>query len=124
MQLQVKGKNFEVTEPIRTYAEKRLGRLEKRLPTSTRVEVELQVEKNPSIADSQIAEATIWTKRRPLRAHAAASDMREAIDLLTDKLERQAVRYKDKLRSGRHRDEALKLPPAAVEVGPADAEAE
>ncbi len=96
MRLQVKGKNVEVTEAIRTYAEEKLGRLGRQLADPTRVEVELAVEKNPSIADNHVAEATVWTKGPVLRAREASTDMRASIDLLADKLERQVIRYREK----------------------------
>lgn len=98
MRLQVKGKNVEVSEAIRTYAEQKLARLERQLADPTRVEVELTVEKNPSIAENHVAEATIWTKGPVLRARESASDMRASIDLLADKLERQVTRYREKRR--------------------------
>ena len=103
MRLQVKGKNVEVSDAIRTYAEEKLGRLERQLDDPTRVEVELAVEKNPSIADNHVAEATIWTKGPVLRAKEASTDMRASIDLLADKLERQVTRYREKRRRPRHR---------------------
>jgi putative sigma-54 modulation protein len=103
MRLQVKGKNVEVSEAIRTYAEEKLGRLGRQLADPTRVELELAVEKNPSIADNHVAEATIWTKGPVLRAKEASSDMRASIDLLTDKLERQVSRYRQKRRRRGHR---------------------
>ena len=62
MQFQVKGRNLEVSDSIRSYAEEKLGKLERQL-TDPRVELELMLEKNPSIADNQVAEATIWTTR-------------------------------------------------------------
>ena len=98
MRLQVKGKNVEVSEAIRTYAEEKLGRLERQLADPTRVELELAIEKNPSIADNHVAEATIWTKGPVLRAREASTDMRASIDLLADKLERQVSRYRQKRR--------------------------
>ena len=96
MRLQVKGKNVVVSESVREYAEKRLGKLEKQLADQTQVEVELSEQKNPSIANSQGAEATIFTKGPTLRARESASDMRAAVDQLVDKLERQVVRYREK----------------------------
>ena len=97
MQLQVKGKNLEVTPAIRTYAERKIGKLARQLAGPTRVELELSAEKNPSIADSQVAEATVWTKGPVLRAKGATPDMRASIDELVDKLARQVDRYRDKL---------------------------
>src|SRR5436190_13150063 len=102
MRLQVKGKNVEVSQAIRTYAEEKLGRLDRQLPDPTRVELELAVEKNPSISANHVAEATVWTKGPVLRAREASSDMRASIDLLVDKLERQVARYREKRRDHRH----------------------
>ena len=62
MRLQVKGRNLEVSEQIRKYAEDKLGKLDKLVKDPTRVELELAVEKNPSISDNHVAEATVWTK--------------------------------------------------------------
>src|SRR5436305_6105960 len=103
MRLQVKGKNVEVSEAIRTYAEQKLGRLDRQLADPTRVELELAVEKNPSIADNHVAEATIWTKGPVLRAKEASTDMHASIDLLVDKLERQVTRYREKRQQGHRR---------------------
>ncbi len=49
MQLQIKGKNLEVSDTIRSYAERKLAKLDKQLHDTTRVELELAVEKNPSV---------------------------------------------------------------------------
>ena len=98
MRLQVKGKNVEVTDAIRRYAEEKLGKLERHLHDPTRVELELAVERNPSIADDHVAEATVWTKGPVLRARESSSDMRASIDQLADKLNRQVKRYREKRR--------------------------
>jgi putative sigma-54 modulation protein len=72
---------------------------------TTRVELELAVERNPSIADNQIAEATVWTKGPVLRAKESSQDMKASIDQLVDKLERQVTRYRQKRqRKGSRRD--------------------
>jgi len=99
MQLQVKGKNLETDDPIRGYAEEKFRRLARHLADPTKVELELSLEKNPSIADNHIAEATIWTKGPTLRARESSSDWRASIDELVDKLERQVKRYREKRRN-------------------------
>ena len=96
MRLQVKGKNVEVTPSIRAYAERKLAKLGKQLAEQTQVEVELSEQKNPSIAESQVAEATIFTKGPTLRAREASRDMKASIDQLADKLERQVKRYRER----------------------------
>ena len=115
MRLQVKGKNVEVSEQIRAYAEEKLGKLERHLNGPTQVELELAVERNPSIAANNVAEATIWTKGPVLRAREASTDMKASIDQLVDKLERQVTRYRDKRR--RHSSR-----PVPSSVGAATAE--
>jgi putative sigma-54 modulation protein len=102
MRLQVKGRNVEVSEQIRTYAEDKLGKLDRHLADPTRVELELIVERNPSIAGNHVAEATVWTKGPVLRARESSSDMKASIDQLVDKLERQVKRYREKRRGRRH----------------------
>jgi putative sigma-54 modulation protein len=89
MLLNVKGKNLEVSDSIRSYAERKLSKLDKQVHDLTRVEVELTVERNPSIAENQVAEATVWLKGHTLRARESSTDMKASIDELTDKLIRQ-----------------------------------
>jgi putative sigma-54 modulation protein len=122
MQFHVKGRNHEVSDAIRTYAEAKLAKLERQLP-DPRVELELSVERNPSIAANHVAEATIWTKGPVLRAREASSDMRASIDQLVDKLERQVNRYRTQGRSRRRRAARANGPsPATVPVVADEAE--
>lgn len=101
MQLQIKGRNLQVNDAVRSYAERKLRKLDRRLRDSTPVEVELAVERNPSIGERQVAEATVRLGRRTLRAREASRDMKAAIDELTDKLIRQVKDVRDKRISGR-----------------------
>lgn len=116
MRLHVKGKNVEVSDAIREYAERKLGKLGKQLAEPTHVELELAVERNPSIADNNVAEATIWTKGPVLRAREASSDMKASIDLLVDKLERQVKRYRQKRRHEHDRHERANGGSAPVSI--------
>ncbi len=101
MQLHVKGKNLEVSDSMRAYVERRLQKLDRRVHELTEVEIELAVERNPSIADSQVAEATVHLKGRTLRAREAAREMTAAVDELADKLVRQVRDIHDKRVTGR-----------------------
>ena len=98
MILHVKGRNIEVSDAIRRYAETKLRKLERQLHDNARVELELAAERNPSIAANHVAEATIRSKGPVLRAREAASDPKAAIDQLVDKLERQVARYRARRR--------------------------
>ena len=116
MRLQVKGRNVEVSEQIRTYAQEKLRKLDRLVADPTRVELELTLETNPKIAANHIAEATIWTKGPVLRARESSSDMKASIDQLVDKLERQVKRYREKRRPRRHSraDGGVQAPPLSV----------
>jgi putative sigma-54 modulation protein len=107
MRLSVKGKNLEVSDSIRRYAEEKLGKLNPQLHELTQVELELCVEKNPSIAQNQVAEATVWTKGPTLRAREASTDMKVSIDQLTDKLMRQVEHYRAKRRRRHVRNDGI-----------------
>ena len=96
MRLQVKGKNLEVSDSIRSYAEQKLAKRDRQLDEQTRVELELAVERNPSISANHVAEATIWTKGPVLRAREASVDMKASIDQLSEKLARQVKHYRDR----------------------------
>jgi putative sigma-54 modulation protein len=102
MRLQVKGKNHEVSDTIRRYAEEKMQKLDRQLHELAEVELELRVEKNPSIADNQVAEATVRTKGPTLRVTEASTDMKASIDQLTEKLLRQIDHARGKQRKDRH----------------------
>ena len=103
MKLLVKGKNVDVSRRVQEYAEKRLSKLSLQLDDDvTRMELEITEEKNPRVADSQVAEATVWTKGRALRAREASPDVFASIDLVADKLARQVKKYHDKRVQDRH----------------------
>jgi putative sigma-54 modulation protein len=109
VRLLVKGKNVEVSEQIREYAEEKLAKLGRQLNGPTQVELELAVERNPSIANNNVAEATVWTKGPVLRAREASADMKASIDQLADKLERQVIRYREKRRHRGPRAEPMEV---------------
>ena len=98
MDMHVKGRNIEVGDGIRSYAQQKLGKLDRVLADGARVELELAVERNPSIAANQVAEATVWSKGPVLRARESSQDMKASIDQLVDKLERQVKRYRTRRR--------------------------
>ena len=96
MRLQVQGRNVDVTDALFAHAERKLGKLSRHLSDDTRCELELSVGHNPSIADGQMVEATVWTKGPVLRARESSTDMYAAIDQVAEKLERQVVRYRER----------------------------
>ena len=111
MELRVKAKNTEVAESIRSYGERKLGKLERILDDEARVELELAEETNPAIAANQVAEATVWTRRHVVRAREASPDMKASIDQLVGKLERQIKDAREKVRNRRPRGEQPQAAP-------------
>jgi putative sigma-54 modulation protein len=96
MELQIKGRNLEVSDQMRAFAERKLAKIGRMCHDSTRVELELAIEKNPSVSAHEIAEATVWLKGRTLRAREASRDMKIAIDDVVDKLCRELAELRDK----------------------------
>jgi putative sigma-54 modulation protein len=101
MQIEVKGRNTEVTDELRERVEKRFAKVGRQVSPLARMEVELCEERNPSIRDSQIAEATLFLKGVTLRARDASSSMSHSIKLVADDLARQVKRHRDKRRRRR-----------------------
>ena len=113
MKMIIKGRHMEVTPALRAYAEEKIGRVAKILDSMIMsAEVELFTERNPSIENGQVAEVTVYTKGHVIRAKEASPDMYAAIDLVSEKLERQVRKFKTKV-FDRHKS-AGAMPPVAV----------
>jgi putative sigma-54 modulation protein len=94
----VKGKNIDVPDRVRAYAERKMARLERMLDDRTDAIVELSVEKHRSQSDSHIVEVTLVIDGKTLRTHAAAQTHRAGVDEVVDKVERRAVDHLEKPR--------------------------
>lgn len=97
MSIIIKGKNIEVTPALRTYAEEKIGKIQKRYNHIIKTEVEFIVEKNPSISANQTVEVTLFTKGPIFRAKESSSDMYASVDVVLEKLERQVEKHKGKV---------------------------
>jgi ribosome hibernation promoting factor len=90
----VKGKNYEVPERVREYAERKLSRLERLLDDRSDATVELSVEAHRSVQDSHIVDVTLIIDGQTLRSSAAAPTHKAGIDTVLDKIERRAVDHR------------------------------
>jgi putative sigma-54 modulation protein len=93
----IKGRNISVTEALERYALEKVERVAKFFDDGrsvSRAEVELIHERNPSIPDPEVAEATLFINGSVLKAREASQDMYASIDRMSDKLERQVRRYR------------------------------
>ena len=88
----IMGKNIEVTPGLRTAVEDKIGKLEKYFTPETEVHVTLSVEK-----DRQKIEVTIPVKGNIIRSEQVSNDMYVSIDMVEETIERQLVKYKNKI---------------------------
>jgi putative sigma-54 modulation protein len=110
MRIDVKGRNgVSVGDELRQRVERRFEKIARQVSPLAHMDVQLSEERNPSIRNSQIAEATLHLKGVTLRARTAAVDMTKAINEVAEDLARQVKRHSDK-RRGR-RGAASKLEP-------------
>ena len=101
MQIAIHGRQLEVTPALRAHAEKKLPRLDRYFPPEAVLDLELSVERNPRIAEPQIAEVTVHARGEVLRVRAASADMYAAIDLAIDRIRRKASDHHDRHTGGR-----------------------
>jgi putative sigma-54 modulation protein len=118
MQIDIKGRNVPVTDELRTHAERRLGKVSRQVSDLARLEIEIFKEPNPRVADSQVAECTLYLKGVTLRARDASPEMLHSLNLVVDELARQVKRHRDKLRHRRDRPAKLAQPPAIAQMAP------
>ena len=110
MQIILKGKNIELTDALRGYALEKIGKSDRYFQWASKIEIELSVEMNPSIAESQGAEVTVFANNGPsIRANAKSPDMYASIDEIADKLEKQLKKYKEKIEAKNHKESIRKI---------------
>ncbi|MDD2430586.1 MAG: ribosome-associated translation inhibitor RaiA [Firmicutes bacterium] len=103
MKITVTGKNIGVTDALRAYVEKRVGRLDRYLKGFTKENIEctaiLSVEGN-----MHVTEVTIELGAITMRAEERTIDMYGSIDGVVEKLERQIRKYKTRVKSKNRQD--------------------
>lgn len=102
MRIEVRGRNLEVTEELREHVAKRFARTARQVSELARLEIELYEERNPSITDHYVAEATLYLKGKTVRAREASPEMLHSIHELAEDVRRQVKRHREK-RRGRAR---------------------
>ena len=105
MEVVVTGRHCELSERFRSHVAEKLSRLEKHDHRIIRVQVEVELEKNPRQHDRATkVELTAFSKGPVIRAEAAAEDKMGALDLALDKMQAQMRRAADRRRvhRGRH----------------------
>ena len=102
---------------MRAYVEAKFAKLGRRVHEDTLVEVVLDRERNPKIADDHLVEAELHLKGPNLHGREAAATYEAATDVLVDKLERQIERRRDKVvQEPRRRTQARPEPTPVEEI--------
>lgn len=96
MEVTIRGRNVQVTPRLQDYVEKKVGKLDRYLPTINEAHMELATEKTRNAQDSQVAQLTIRSRGTILRVEERHQDVFAAIDAVLDKMYRKIGRYKGK----------------------------
>ena len=99
MQIDITGQHLKVTSSLKEYVEKKFEKLTRHFDHVINIHVVLTVEK----LEHQ-AEASLQVSGNKIFATATNDGMYTAIDNLVDKLDRQIVRHKEKLKDHHQRD--------------------
>ncbi|AIF97894.1 MAG TPA: ribosome hibernation promoting factor [Alteromonas australica] len=93
MQINLTGHHVEITDSLRNYVDTKFSKLERHFDHISNVHVILNVEKL-----NQKAEATMHLSGAEVFASSENTDMYAAIDSMVDKLDRQVIKHKEKLK--------------------------
>ncbi len=97
MNLTIKSKSFKISEPLQSYIEKKVPKLERHLPQIGETRVELRIEATRSAADSKVLQMTSRLQNgKLLRVEERGADFYTIFDRVLDKMQRQIDRYKGK----------------------------
>lgn len=123
MQIIVTTKNVELSDWLKSYVEKKVGKLDHYLPTIDEARVELSVQKTKSVGDSQVVQLTLRANGTTLRSEERSADLQASVDAVMDKITRQIERYKGKHYRSKNRSQAAQ-PEPLLEVEEPAAEVE
>jgi putative sigma-54 modulation protein len=98
MHLDITARNIEITPALREHTEEKLSKLERLLDGPLEVHVVLAIEKHRHVAEIQVKSRTAV-----LSGAQETGDLYASIGEVVDKLERQALKHKEKMRAHKHR---------------------
>jgi putative sigma-54 modulation protein len=111
MNLTVSGHHLDITPAIRDYVATKLERIKRHFDHVITVSAIMRVDKLV-----HKAEASLHVKGHDFHAHCEDGNLYAAIDLLADKLDRQIVKYKEKLANVHQANGGLKHQTSEVEA--------
>ncbi len=98
MKIDITGRQTNVTPALRQFAEQKLQKLRKLLEDPIEAHVVLSIMKHRHIAEIQIKSRSVV-----LSGTEETSDLYASIGEVVDKLERQALKHKEKIHDHKHR---------------------
>jgi ribosome hibernation promoting factor len=101
MRIEVRGRNVDVDDELRDHVLKRFRRVGRQVSELAMLEVIVWEEKNPAIADSQVAEATLRLKGVTLHAKECSPEMAHSVHELAEDMRRQVKKHREKRRKRR-----------------------
>jgi len=108
MNLSITGPHLEVTPAINEYVKTKMARVSRHFDNVIDTQVMLSIERL-----KHTAEVTMRLPGKDLHCEASDENLYAAIDLLADKIDRQVIKYKDKVQN--HSHEPLKRQEVAVD---------
>jgi putative sigma-54 modulation protein len=115
MNIVVNGRNLDLTPALKAYAEDKIGKFDRYLSNITEAVVTLSIQKY-----RHKAEVLVKANGMLVQAEGETEEIYSAIDEVSEKLERQLKKYKEKLRSNR-KAEGKRVPVAPGETAAAPA---
>ena len=97
MELQITGKNIELSPAVHRYAERKLGKLGRYLPNITESRVDILAEETKSPQQRFVVQMTIDSGGTLLRGEERGEDLFSAIDKVATVMSRQIEHHKGKL---------------------------
>jgi putative sigma-54 modulation protein len=98
MRIEIRGRNLEIDDAMTDHVRKRFSRVGRQVSEFATLEVELSEERNPSISDNQVAEATLRLKGVTLHAREASPEMAHSVHELAENIRRQVKKHREKRR--------------------------
>ena len=96
MKIIISGKQLKITDAIRAYAEEKIEKISKYTDAITEVDVVLTVEQKKSEGEVHKADGLVYASGTKIKIEARNTDLYAAIDELSERLERQVRKYKEK----------------------------
>ena len=95
MRIEIRGRNVDVDDELREHVFKRFRRIGRQVSPLATLDVEISEERNPSIPDRYVAEATLRLKGKTLRAREASPVMAHTIHELAEDIRRQVKKHRE-----------------------------